>query len=577
MKRLITFFSALAVVVSVSAQTIVPTEPENKNVVLEEFTGIHCGYCPYGHQTAQQILSSHPDDVSVIAIHTGGYANPSAGEPDYRTDWGAAIAGQSGLTGYPSGTVNRHLFPNLSPSATALGRGSWANASNQIMAQPSYLNIEANATIVTSSRQLSVLVEVYYTGDSPVDVNYLNVALTQNNIVGPQSGGGSNYVHQHMLRDLLTGQWGIPIQTTTEGSFYTTTLMYSIPEHIRDVEVVLEDLHLVAFVAESHQEIVSGNGAHIETISGVDVDAAAMSISKLPQTYCGGELSPAVVLKNFGSNPLTSVTIEYAFNQEASLTYEWTGNLATNESEVVDLPAFTPEQALQNNAVSVNLVSPNGVEDELPGNNMSMQSMESCIEATQNCKMAFYIPQGADEVSWELVSATGEVVISGGPYDNNGVYQHPFAFPADGMYTFKLHDDGGDAFGGSGFVKLFSVSKGVIWEADMDEWTSDLVAQFGYNYDAVETIEVVEDVMNVYPNPTSGVAYVDYYVSKAAANVKVEVYDVLGKMYHQAVVGVENAGLQQYTINVEAWQSGLYIVNIIVDGERITKKLNVVR
>ena len=31
------------------AQTIVSTSPENKKIILEEYTGIHCTYCPDGH------------------------------------------------------------------------------------------------------------------------------------------------------------------------------------------------------------------------------------------------------------------------------------------------------------------------------------------------------------------------------------------------------------------------------------------------------------------------------------------------------------------------------------------------
>ena len=95
------------------AQTIVGTDPENRNVVLEEFTGIHCVYCPDGHAIAQGIYDAHPDDVVLINIHQGSFAVPSGSEPDFRTQWGDAIAGQSGLLGYPAGTVNRHLFPRL--------------------------------------------------------------------------------------------------------------------------------------------------------------------------------------------------------------------------------------------------------------------------------------------------------------------------------------------------------------------------------------------------------------------------------------------------------------------------------
>src|SRR5690554_1547522 len=108
-------------------QTIVPTTPQNKNVVLEEFTGIYCVYCPQGHAIAQSIKEANPERVTLINIHTGGFAAPSGSDPDYRIPYGSAIAAQSGLTGYPAGQVNRHVFPNrgMTNGGTAMGRGSW--------------------------------------------------------------------------------------------------------------------------------------------------------------------------------------------------------------------------------------------------------------------------------------------------------------------------------------------------------------------------------------------------------------------------------------------------------------------
>ncbi|HPS51776.1 MAG TPA: hypothetical protein PK892_13800, partial [Bacteroidales bacterium] len=45
------------------AQTLVTTKTLNKNVVLEEYTGIHCTYCPEGHAIAASILENHPGRV----------------------------------------------------------------------------------------------------------------------------------------------------------------------------------------------------------------------------------------------------------------------------------------------------------------------------------------------------------------------------------------------------------------------------------------------------------------------------------------------------------------------------------
>ena len=100
-----------------SSQTFVSTSVENKNVILEEYTGISCGYCPDGHKIAQDLHNANPNDVFLINIHTGGYANPQGPDTDFNTSFGSALAGQTGLTGYPSGTVNRHIFSGSTTTA----------------------------------------------------------------------------------------------------------------------------------------------------------------------------------------------------------------------------------------------------------------------------------------------------------------------------------------------------------------------------------------------------------------------------------------------------------------------------
>src|SRR5699024_2972295 len=123
---------------SLWGQTLVSTSPQNKKVVLEEFTGINCVFCPDGHAIAQGIKDENPDDVFLINVHTGGFANPGNGQPDFRTDFGTDLERQSGLTGYPAGTINRHVFVG---NTTALNRGQWESAAKQILQQSSYVNI----------------------------------------------------------------------------------------------------------------------------------------------------------------------------------------------------------------------------------------------------------------------------------------------------------------------------------------------------------------------------------------------------------------------------------------------------
>ena len=85
-------------------------------------------------------------------------------------------------------------------------------AIDQILAEPAYLNIAAQAEVNYSTNTLTVNTEVYYTGISPTPNNYLNIAIVQDNTIAYQAGsslaaGGANFVHNDRLVDLITGQW----------------------------------------------------------------------------------------------------------------------------------------------------------------------------------------------------------------------------------------------------------------------------------------------------------------------------------------------------------------------------------
>src|SRR5690625_7808820 len=106
-------------------------------------------YCAHDHDIADQILTNNPGNAFAINIHVGGYANPSGSQPDFRTQWGAAIDGQAGVTGYPAGTVNRHVFPGggMGNGGSAMGRKYWCAAGNQLISTPPYLSVAVGVTL----------------------------------------------------------------------------------------------------------------------------------------------------------------------------------------------------------------------------------------------------------------------------------------------------------------------------------------------------------------------------------------------------------------------------------------------
>lgn len=497
MKKVLLIATNLLFVFGLFAQTIVGTDPENKNVVLEEFTGIHCVYCPQGHAIAQGIYDDHPNDVVLINIHQGSFANPSSGEPDYRTEWGDAIAAQSNLAGYPAGTVNRHLFPGWGQNAggTAMSRNHWVAAANQILAEPSYLNVGIESSI-TAAGQLTVNVEVYYTGDSPESTNLLNVGIVQNNIFGPQTGGGSgdNYQHMHMLRDLITGQWGVEISETTEGSLYSNTFNYDVPEDYNDVPVVLEDIEIFAFVTETHQEIISGVVEAPLMEAAYDYDATISEVFYPLTEACTGELAPRIELKNYGAITLTSLDIEYSINDGDIFTYDWTGELEYNSVEELTLPAIPFSMEATNN-LNIVVSNPNGVEDENPSNNETNTSFDEATNTSTNVEMQLFLGAYANDISWEFYNEDGDLLADGSGYGNNEMVEMELPVDGGGCYTFYLYDSGGDGFSGGGYLKLY-----------------DDGLAFAYITDELEDVlGITFEAMNPLESPTEFEAFIDGY------------------------------------------------------------------
>ena len=239
-----TLITLLALAFTVKAQQYVSTDPANRNVILEEFTGRGCGYCTDGHRIANQIMANNPGRVWAINIHAGGYAQTSY--PNMITTDGNTIHGGFSISGYPTGVVNR-------TTSAGIDRGQWNGQATNQLNQAAECNIAGIARVNPDTRVATITVEVYYTGNSSADQNYLTVAMLQDSILGSQADYGNynptqwlngQYVHMHILRDVITpSAWGEAISPTTAGTLITKTYEYQIPASIgspNGVDVVLD-------------------------------------------------------------------------------------------------------------------------------------------------------------------------------------------------------------------------------------------------------------------------------------------------------------------------------------------------
>jgi len=558
--------------VALNAQTIVSTEPSQKNVILEEFTGVNCVNCPDGHKIANQIITNNPGRCFSINIHQGNFANST---PDYRTEFGDDIAAQAGVNAYPLGTVNRHVF---SGSNTCLDRSAWTNRASQILAQDSYVNIAAVSTIDAITRELTVTVELFYTDDAAVETNFLNVALLQNNILGPQLGMnfnpeqiiGGKYNHQHMLRHLLTGQWGDEIETTSEGSFVSKTYAYLIPEHLRNVIYDIENLEVLVFVAETTQEIITGTKSNMQIINGKPI---IKTITEIETYSCNPEILICAKVFNFSDEDVTQLSFTYKIDEGQENTYTWDQrSIAPMETDTVHF-CLIPVISGNEYEISATITNYNN-DNEIIGALPAKITIQKTIVNAFGDNFAFIIATDryASQTSYKFFDCNGNVVLSRGPWtdlQNNGttVRQELFAPPASGCYKLEVYDTGGNGINsgyGPGYFKLIDSNDNVVFEND---------GKFGYqanyhiNVNPASSIEIykIENEIVIFPNPVKD----ELTVFSSQFSVEgIEIFDVHGRNIQSKIYNLQS----EYIIDVSKLTNGIYFINIKTDKGIVYKK-----
>lgn len=568
MKKNLLIFAAVLTTMFASAQitdTIVSMTPSNRNVVLEEYTGINCTWCPAGHLVANQIKDAHPGRVNLINIHQGSFAANT-----YTTEFGNALANQTNLDGYPSGTVNRHVF---SGGITALGRGDWASASNTILGMSSPVNIAGEGTLDWTTRTLNIRVQLYYTASQNVSSNALNIAITQDNVLGSQVGKeknpdqvvGNQYNHMHMLRHLITGQWGETINTISAGTLVEKTYEYVIPEQLgspNPIDVALEDLQFIAFVCEGHQEVLTGIEIPVQHINMPAIGGRVVSVKAGNNLTCNNQGNVYFEFKNLGSNTVNSLTYSYTVNG-VTQTGTWTGTIASMATESIDIPTFEINLNT-NNTIAAEVTTING--EAVTTSPRTLTLKKNVYEGGGNMTFILKTDNYGSETTFKIFDPNGNVILSGGPFTNASVeHSYPFNPAYTGCYRLEVYDAYGDGINsgyGSGFFKLMAADGTQIFKDN-----GKFGAQATYMVDVLYPagIEEVTTENSIYPNPAT-----DQITINSTDNVqRVEIYNMQGQLVKAETGAVNN-------ISVKDLANGMYTLKLTTDNgtsiHKIVKK-----
>ena len=541
------------------AQYQVSTDVQPKNILLEEFTGINCGNCPSAHKIAANLLLAQENTFYSIAIHSGYYASPFSDQPDFRTPEGEELdATFASGSGYPCGMINRHTFAGTSP---IMSRSNWTLCGKEIHQENAPVNLYVTSTYSAADAQLTVHVEGYYTADVDAQQNFLTVALTQNNIRGPQSGGGvgSDYLHQHMLRDYLTPLWGDTISDCTEGSFFTKDYTYAVPENINDVAVDPAELEVIVFVANDKTDVLNVTGVK-PVCEGLELPLAAeISAYRIPVQGTYGFNFYELYLRNKSNEPLTSALFDITVNG-TTIQSSWEGEIAPLATSYIKIAIDQSSLIESSNDYSIHLT-------ELNGESYDGNTIEGTFSAPAKTTPLTYIELRtdlyADENTWRIIDADGNIVYNFGPYETNlqKVYNEVAELESDKTYCFEVTDAWANGVQSPrGYYKLQDDSNGLV--AQQLEIT-------GHGYRSFFTTSITAGLQSLTAPNTFAVAYdkqaqqITITPAMATQEYAVAIYDIAGLLIGQ--------GTNVKAISIPS--HGIYIVQIVADQNINTFKL----
>lgn len=92
----------------------------------------------------------------------------------------------------------------------------------------------------------------------------------------------------------------------------------------------------------------------------------------------------------------------------------------------------------------------------------------------------------------------------------------------------------------------------------------------------INSIDAKQQTINVYPNPVTNNAIVNFSLSEPN-NVSITIVNALGQVVSNKNLGMMNAGIQNYSLDAASLSNGLYFLNIKIGNSNETKKIAINR
>lgn len=536
----------------------------SRMLLAEEFTSATCDPCAAQNPAFDALLHSNEDIITSIKYHV---PIPTPYDPMYihnKVDNNARL-NYYNVNSAPHVYLSGNYFHGMPVQVSQAMLNNYA-------ANTSPLEIQMQHRL--SDDQDSVYVTMRIRADQAVSGNLVaHIAVIEKEVhftSPPGSNGEKDFYN--VMKALIPSKSGTALPDFEEDDYFIIEAGWEL-QNVYEIDQIAA----VGFVQDNtNKHVHQAANSSTEQIEPLYAnDAAVKTISNTTSFNCSGSMEPHATITNYGSDMLTSATIEFHVNGTLVHTTDWNGNLSFLETATVDAGEIIFNLQAENE-LDIVISQTNGQADDYPKNNTeSFPFLESINVNGDNITLFILLNNAPEETSWELLNNNGEVIQSGGPYTTpNSTVSLPLDVSELGCYEFVMYDAGGDGLccnQGTGYYAVLASGDEPLFFGQGFGYLDR--NQFAYGYVGQQEIETASTAQ-LYPNPVGAERVLNLEISKSA-DVSVSIYDISGKQLAQRDLGMLQAGTHRLNELINKLPKGLYIATMQIDGQLTNQKLTI--
>lgn len=298
--------------------------------------------------------------------------------------------------------------------------------------------------------------------------------------------------------------------------------------------------------------------------------------------------NPKILIKNTGTQTVTSVEMVYGYPGSPMMSYTWTGSLNFLDTTTVMLP---PSNQVMSHTVSaqwqVSLTAVNGAVDQNQFNDIYRVTAPAVAVFPDTMVVKFYtnksqIAGGYNETNWQIVDDFNSVIYSRTQNSITTMYIDTIVlYP--GCYRFQLTDAGCDGLswwantaGGTGSCKFEKKVGGNIFTFPVDigcSFEKSFIVQARPQEPDPTGLSgrALQNSVELFPNPASDEVWLKIDL-ELPQGLEIRLSDITGKtVYQRNYKKVQNV---YEALDISQFAPGVYIVSSkLSDGSFYTQKL----